>query len=128
MGIMAKKMITSELISAIRAWKDTEHLTYEAIGEIAGVKHSSVCQWFSGKTASMYESTYNRLLPHIQKYLPTDYKPIENKGAMILNNGGTNYGNAVSGYCLSIVLKKINASDKLTPEEKVKVTNVLLED
>ena len=68
------------------------------------------------------------LLPHIQKYLPTDYKPIENKGAMILNNGGTNYGNAVSGYCLSIVLKKINASDKLTPEEKVKVTNVLLED
>lgn len=125
---MAKKMITSELISAIRAWKDTEHLTYDQIGQIIGINKSSVCAMLSGKTATMSAEAFFLLLPHIQKYLPTDYKPIENKGAMILNNGGTNYGNAVSGYCLSIVLKKINASDKLTPEEKVKVTNVLLED
>lgn len=126
---MAKKIITSDLISAIRLWKDTEHLTYEAIGEIAGVKHSSVCQWFSGKTTSMYESTFNRLFPHIQKYLPADYKPVDNRGgAMVINNGGTNYGNAVSNYALSVVLKKITDSESLTDGEKIKFIKVLQED
>ncbi len=126
---MAKKIITQELLNAIRAWKDTENLTYESIGKIAGVKHSSVCQWFSGKTGSMYETTFNRLLPHIQKYLPTDYKPVDNRGgAMVINNGGTNYGNAVSNYALSVVLKKITDSENLTAEEKIKFIKVLQED
>ena len=125
---MAKRVISNELISAIRQWKDNEHLTYSAIGEIAGVKSSSVCQWFSGKTASMYESTFNRLYPHIQKYLPADYKAFENSGAMVINNGGTNYGNAVSNYALSVVLKKITDSESLTAEEKIKFIKVLQED
>ena len=126
---MAKKIITQELLNAIRTWKDTENLTYESIGQIAGVKHSSVCQWFSCKTGSMYETTFNRLLPHIQKYLPTDYKPVDNRGgAMVINNGGTNYGNAVSNYALSIVLKKITDSESLTAEEKIKFIKVLQED
>ena len=125
---MAKKIITQELLNAIRAWKDTENLTYESIGEIAGVKHSSVCQWFSGKTGSMYETTFNRLLPHIQKYLPPGYVQPQNNGAMVINNGGTNYGNAVSNYALSIVLKKITDSESLTAEEKIKFIKVLQED
>ncbi len=125
---MAKKMITPELISAIRLWKDTDNLSYEAIGNIAGVKASSVCQWFSGKTVSMYESTFNRLLPHIQKFLPTNYVPNSNSGAVIVNNGGSNYGNAVSHYALSVVLKKITDSESLTAEEKIKFIKVLQED
>ena len=125
---MAKKIITQELLNAIRMWKDTENLTYESIGEIAGVKHSSVCQWFSGKTGSMYETTFNRLLPHIQKYLPAGYVQPQNNGAMVINNGGTNYGNAVSNYALSVVLKKITDSESLTAEEKIKFIKVLQED
>ena len=125
---MAKKVITKELISAIRQWRDDKHLSYSAIGDIAGVKSSSVCQWFSGKTASMYESTFNRLYPHIAKYLPVDYKPVENHGAMVINNGGTNYGNAVSNYALSVVLKKITNSKSLTSDEKIKFIKVLQED
>lgn len=125
---MAKKIITQELIDAIRQWKDSEKLTYEAIGAVAGVKHSSVCQWFSGKTVSMYESTFNRLLPHIQKFLPTNYVPNSNSGAVIVNNGGSNYGNAVSHYALSVVLKKITDSESLTAEEKIKFIKVLQED
>ena len=125
---MAKKIITQELLNAIRTWKDTENLTYESIGEIAGVKHSSVCQWFSGKTGSMYETTFNRLLPHIQKYLPSGYVQPQNNGAMVINNGGTNYGNAVSHYALSVVLKKITDSESLTDGEKIKFIKVLQED
>lgn len=125
---MAKKVITNELLSAIRQWKDNDRLTYEAIGAVAGVKHSSVCQWFSGKTATMYESTFNRLLPHIQKYLPSGYVQPQNNGAMVINNGGTNYGNAVSHYALSVVLKKITDSESLTAEEKIKFIKVLQED
>lgn len=125
---MAKKVITAELISAIRQWKNTENLSYDSIGQIAGVKPSSVCQWFSGKTGSMYETTFSRLYPHIQKYLPPNYLPIENTGAMVINNGGTNYGNAVSNYALSIVLKKITDSELLTAEEKVKFIKVLQEE
>ena len=125
---MGKKVITNDLLAAIRLWKDTERLSYEAIGQIAGVKHSSVCQWFSGKTSSMYESTFNRLYPHIVKYLPSDYKPVENHGAMVINNGGTNYGNAVSNYALSVVLKKITDTESLTAEEKIKFIKVLQEE
>ena len=91
------------------------------------MKHSSVCQWFSGKTASMYESTFNRLLPHIQQYLPSGYIQLQNNGAAIINNNGTNDGNTVTHYALSVVLKKIIDSKNLTAEEKIKFIKVLQE-
>ena len=125
---MAHKVIDKSIVSALRQWRDAEKLTYEAIGKLVGLNKSAVCQWFSGKSASMYESTFNRLYPHIAKYLPVDYKPVENHGAMVINNGGTNYGNAVSNYALSVVLKKITDSDSLTAEEKIKFIKVLQED
>ena len=124
-----KQAITTEILTAIRMWKDKEKLSYDQIGEVAGVNASSVCQWFSGRTHTMYESTFRRLFPHIQKYLPVDFKPFDNRGGVaIINNGGTNYGNAVAGYALSVVLKKITDSDSLTAEEKIKFIKVLQDD
>lgn len=126
---MKKITLSQEVLTALYQWYNDEKLTYEQIGKVIGINKSSVCAMLSGKTATMSLEAYSLLLPHIQKYLPSDYKPIENKGgALILNNGGTNYGNAISGYYLSIALKKINSSEKLSPEEKVKFTNILLED
>ena len=45
----------------------------------------------------------------------------------MINNGGTNYGNAVSHYALSVVLRKITDSPNLTAEEKIKFIKVLQE-
>jgi predicted XRE-type DNA-binding protein len=125
---MKKINLTDEVLTAIYQWYNDEKLTYEQIGEIIGINKSSVCAMLSGKTATMSASAYSLLYPHIQKYLPVDYKPVANSGAMVINNGGTNYGNAVSHYALSVVLRKITDSDSLTADEKIKFIKVLQED
>jgi predicted XRE-type DNA-binding protein len=122
---MKKINLTNEVLAAIHQWYNDQKLTYEQIGEIIGVNKSSVCAMLSGKTATMSANAYSLLYPHIQKYLPDDYKPVENSGALVINNGGTNYGNAVNHYALSVVLRKITDSDVLTADEKIKFIKVL---
>lgn len=125
---MANTRITQEILSAIRMWRDTEALSYEDMGNLVGVNKSSIGKWFSGETQMLRREVWQKLYPCIQKYLPSNYKPVDNRGgAMVINNGGTNYGNAVSNYALSVVLKKITDSENLTAEEKIKFIKVLQE-
>lgn len=127
-----RRILTEDFIRALLQWRQAEGLTYDDIGQIAGLNRSAVCQWFSGKSKSMYATTYAKLYPHISKYLPADFPPplesnTNNGGAMVINNGGTNYGNAISHYTLSVVLRKITDSPNLTAEEKIKFIKVLQE-
>ena len=122
---MANRVITEEILTAIRRWRDAEKLTYAQMGEVVGMKASAVCQWFNGRSKAMYEATFSRLYPHISKYLPPDFRPYQNSGALVINNGGTNYGNAVSHYAMSVVLRKITDNSDLTADEKIKFIKAL---
>lgn len=126
-----RKVLTEDFIQALHRWRTAEGLTYDDIGQLCGLNRSAVCQWFSGKSKSMYATTYAKLYPYISKYLPANFAPpiqsTNNGGASIINNGGTNYGNAVSHYAMSVVLKKITDSPRLTAEEKIKFIKVLQE-
>lgn len=126
---MVSISITDDVRMAIEAWKNENKYSCDDIGKFGGVARSAVARWFNGEAKTMRRSTWLKLLPHIEKYLPKDFSlPTNNNGAMIVNNGGVNNGNAVSGYYFSQMIKKILDSDKLTAEEKVKVISVLNED
>ena len=125
---MANTKITQEILSAIRMRRDTEALSYEDMGNLVGVNKSSIGKWFSGETQMLRREVWQKLYPCIQKYLPSNFNPLENSGAVVVNYGGTNYGNAISNYTMSVVLKKIIDSENLTAEEKIKFIKVLQED
>lgn len=126
---MVSVVITEEIRKALESWRIADELTCEGIGGMCGVSKSAASNWLNGGSKTMRKSTWEQLLPHIEKYLPKNFSlPTNNNGAMIVNNGGVNNGNAVSGYYFSQMIKKILDSDKLTAEEKVKVISVLNED
>lgn len=125
---MVSKAITREILAALQEWKKEEKLTCEDIGELCNVAKSAVSSWFNGKSKTIRKSTWDNLFPHIEKYLPKDFSVSANNSAVIVNNGGVNNGNAVSGYYFSIIINKILNSDKLTAEEKLKMIAVLNEE
>lgn len=125
---MVSKVITGEVLAALQAWKKEENLTCEGIGKLCGVDKSSVSSWFNGVSRKIRKSTWDNLFPHIEKYLPKDFSVSANNSAVIVNNGGVNNGNAVSGHYFSIIINKILNSEKLTAEEKLKMIAVLNEE
>lgn len=125
---MVSKVITDEVLAALQAWKKEENLTCEGIGKLCGVANTAVAKWFNGTSKTLRKSTWDNLFPHIEKYLPKDFSVSANNSAVIVNNGGVNNGNAVSGYYFSIIINKILNSDKLTAEEKLKMIAVLNEE
>lgn len=46
-------------------------------------------------------------------------------GAVVINNGGNNYGNAINNFTLSDIIKKITDTEALTAEEKIKFIKVI---
>lgn len=125
---MVSRVITDAVRVALEQWRNEENLTFDDIGDIAGVDKSSVSKWFNGVSRKIRKSTWDSLFPHIEKYLPKDFSVSANNSAVIVNNGGVNNGNAVSGHYFSIIINKILNSDKLTPEEKLKMIAVLNEE
>lgn len=122
---MANQRITTEIIDAINRWRIEEQLTYENIGElIGGINKTTIHQWISGKSKSIQDTSFARLLPYIQKYLPAGYQPFENNQGIVYNHS-THVGDSMSGYCLSVAIKKITDTTELTAEEKIKVIKVL---
>ncbi len=67
---MKGQFITKEVRNALHKLYNEDKLTQEKIGQLAGVNRSSVNGWLNGESQVIRENNWNKLYPHLKKYLP----------------------------------------------------------
>ncbi len=92
---MKSKEITPEIRQAIREWYTATGMSQEKMGEVTGINKSSINGWLNGDTKSIRGPHWERLFPHIAKYLPANIvnSIIGSNNHVFGNNNIKNSGN-----------------------------------
>ena len=129
---MKSQKITPEIRRAILQWYQESHLSQADIAGKIGIANQSVSQWFSGESKSIRRKNWERLYPHIAKYLPDDVTisgpvSIDNSGIIVRRNKGKirQVNHAPAGNGLDQLMDQILDNPHLSPEAKIEMIKTL---
>lgn len=96
------------------------------LSDVTGISKSQLSKFRTGATKSISTADWEKLLPYISKYLPTQQIGNNNSGiSVVINQGKINQVNHTADGSIENLMNQIIDNQELSAETKVEMLKIL---